>query len=227
MEINTLRFGSPENTAEHCGRKEIYKVHPNTKIFLAGLCQPVLRTLTLYFRPKYTISIPYFRPIYTQFQSLRGTVISATLYRIYSDTVRDTVTPQTMCLFFFLWHVSSGTLLVKSYPRPNMRNTYPISKWTGNFCTLFRIINTRKWYALGRHILMWLIYSAPPPPPPLPQTQASEKGSRIRPPAIDSLFAATSPWSHVRQFDSVIQLLDIALSVEYIFKRTHTFVELI
>ena len=96
-------------------------------------------------------SIPYFRPdcqkVYL-YQSLWGTVITATLNRIDIDTERDTVTPNRMCVFPPC-NVRGGASLVNSHPKPSRRNIYHISERKGTFSTLFQTLNARKWYPLG------------------------------------------------------------------------------
>ena len=75
-------------------------------------------------------------------------------------------------MFVFFWVRDQcprqHTSLWKWYPRPNRRNIHPISDQNGKLYTLFQTRNARKWYPLGRHIPIWLIYESPPPPPPPP-----------------------------------------------------------
>ena len=130
-------------------------------IFLGGVCRPVLKTLTLFQTKIYDFQYPISNltlKMYTLFQTLWGTIISTTLTKIYSDTVRDIVTPQTICAyFFFALQFPAEMLQGKSYPIPNRRNIYPILEQKGEFCTLFQTREARKWYPSGRHIPIWLI----------------------------------------------------------------------
>ena len=69
--------------------------------------------------------------------------------------------------FFFAINVYGNTRCSKErYPRPNRRNIHPISDQYGKLYTLLQTRNARKWYPLGRHIPIWLIYGSTPPPPP-------------------------------------------------------------
>ena len=66
-----------------------------------GVCRPVLKTLTLFQTKIYDFPNPISDltlKMYTLFQTLWGAAILAILKKIYS--VRDFVTPQTMCVFF-------------------------------------------------------------------------------------------------------------------------------
>ena len=81
------------------------------------------------------------------------------------------MTPRTMFVVFFFFAINAydNTRYSKNgIPWPNRRNIHPISEQNGKIYTLFRTRNARKWYPLGRHTPIWLIYGSTPPPPPLP-----------------------------------------------------------
>ena len=86
--------------------------------------------------------------MYTLFQTLWGEVILAILNKIYS--VRDFVTPQMMCVLFFLLRFAMSA----EHPRPNKRNIHPISDQNGKIYTLFQ--------KFLKVIPTWLIYGSPP-----------------------------------------------------------------
>ena len=130
------------------------------------------------FQTRLRFSIPYFRPdsqnVYPISDPVRYGNFSNSQW-IYG--VRDFVTPQMMFAFFSSRSMSTAThvtLKMVSQTKQTEYTPYFRPKWQSY--TLCQTRKAWKWYRLGRHIPVWLIYGSTPlpfPPPPPPGTLKS------------------------------------------------------
>ena len=96
--------------------------------FWVGVCHPALKTLSLFQTKTDDFN--------TQFQTWSGTAISTILNKIYSDTVRDTVTPQTMWVLLFSCHAMAAVTPFCKHHTPDQTDG------------IYTLIQSRKVYTL-------------------------------------------------------------------------------
>ena len=111
---------------------------------------------------------PYFRPIYDfpypisdltlKMHTLFQTQWCWQIRQLSIDLRHTGLCFVLFVFFFFAINVQGSTCYSKNGPRPNRRNIHSISDQNGKIYTLCQTRNARKWYPLGRHIPVRLIY---------------------------------------------------------------------
>ena len=109
-------------------------------------------------------SVPYFRPYSQNVYPISDPVMCGKFgnseWICGERDVRDA--PNDVRVFFFAINVYGNTRYSKSGIPDQTDGIYslPISDKNGKIYTLFQTRNARKWYPLGRHIPIWLIYGS-------------------------------------------------------------------